>query len=93
MSNQHLRDDILFYTGMSWPVTELSIRGDSMVLYTEDTEIYRRYRKWQQAGLINRYTQANSLVGVDIYFPRAAKKQLVRSLKQVTAARRKRGVS
>ena len=96
MGNQYLRDDVLYKSGKSFPITELSIRGDNLVLYTENTIIWKRFREWKQKiteqhYLQDKFTGAKELIGVDLFFPMSAKAQLLRILK--TPAGKKAGVS
>jgi hypothetical protein len=90
MSNQHLRDTILFESPKGQKITELSIRGDKLALYTEDENLYRRFKEWTQLLYKVWYTQGNHPKAVDLYFPLSAKKQLLRALQ--TNNRSKQGV-
>lgn len=80
MSNQYLRSDILFKTPRGQPIVELSIRGNKLALYTEDNEVWQRFREWSLMIYQVKYTRGNNLTAVDLYFPLGAKKRLLRAL-------------
>lgn len=85
MSN--LYDNILYLSRGS-PMTELSVQGDKLCLYTQNEQVRRRFLEWKQLLFSAPYTQENffsgkvSLIATDLYFPRAAEKALVRALKR-----------
>ena len=78
--NQHLETDILYTAPIGQPITELRITGDKLVLYTESNELYKRLKLWKQIIHWTKYTKGASLVGVDLYFPKSARKALLRAL-------------
>jgi len=89
MSNQHLRDDVLFKTPKGQPITELSLRGNKLALYTEDPVMYQRFREWSLIIYQVKYTQGwkkENLIAVDLYFPLGAKMRLLRALSVPKAA-------
>lgn len=78
--NRTLESDILYTSPIGSPITELRKAGDKLVLYTESNELYQRFKDWKQVLHWTKYTTGKDLVGVDLYFPREAKKALIRSL-------------
>lgn len=98
--NQYTRDAILYLSpDLKGPITELRMAGDRLVLYTEDTEVFRRFRQWTQLITAVPYHQEHlfdgkrTLVAVDLYFPKTARQQLVKALNDGRVGnRRKTGV-
>ena len=78
--NQYLRDSILYLAPLGKPITELRQAGDNLVLYTEDSSALTKFRLWSQMLCLVPYTQDDKVVGADLYFPKSAKKQLLRAL-------------
>ena len=98
MSNQYLKDDVLFTSPVGEPITELRLVGKKLVLYTEDNGILARFRHWSQMLYLIPYTReimggAGQLVGADLYFPKTATKQLIQALRENTRRPQKKGGS
>ena len=91
MTNQYLQDTVLFTAKPGNKSTELSIRGPNLVLYTEDTEIWQRFKCWQQLIYLVPYNQGKDLIAVDLHFPKSAKNALLRALETKKARVSKRG--
>ncbi len=80
MSNQHQNDDVFFKTPRGQPVTLLERRGDKLALYTEDNDVWRRFRKWSWKICEVKYTKGKNLIAVDLYFPSGIKRRLLKAL-------------
>ena len=92
MTNAVLRDSVLFKTQGS-PVTDLEWRGENLVLYTENDEVYQRFKKWKQLLRFIEYQQHDSkgkrhIVGADLFFPKTAKKSLLMALQGINHSKR-----
>lgn len=84
MSNQYLRSDVLFHKRVDGFITELSFRGDRLAVYTEDNGIFQKLKPWRQLLYAVPYFQGKKQVAADLYFPKQAKKDLLRTLRKLT---------
>ena len=83
MNNRYLSDDVFFTSARGQKITLLERRYDKLVLYTEDNDVWRRFRQWTQLLQEVPYTVGDikgPLKAVDLYFPMKAKKQLLKAL-------------
>lgn len=78
--NRTLGNSILFTSPIGQQITELRASGDRLVLYTESNELYKKFKDWKGLIQVAPYTSGKNLVGVDLYFPREARKALIRAL-------------
>lgn len=78
--NQRLKNDVLYTSRIGGPITELRKSGDNLVLYTESNEVYKRFKTWKDLIQKATYTLNKDLIAVDLYFPRSARKALIRAL-------------
>lgn len=90
MSNQHLKETTLFTSPRGQKTTTLEIRGNRLALYTEDNEIYKRFRQWTQLLYKTPYFWGEKVIAADLYFPLSTRNQLLRAL---TSSVPKNGVS
>lgn len=93
MSNQYLRSDVLFHKRVDGFITELSFRGDKLAVYTEDNEIFQKLKTWKQLLYAVPYFQGEKQIAADLYFPKQANKDLLRTLKRLTGGPPKVSVS
>ena len=85
-TNQYLRDDVLYFKVVNGVITELSIRGDKLVLYTESNEIFQKLKQWEQLLYQVPYFQDRRQIAADLYFPKETKKDLLRVFSRLTQA-------
>lgn len=78
--NRTLQNSILYTSPIGRQITELRSSGDRLVLYTESNDLYKQFKDWKQLIQVAPYLSGENLVGVDLYFPREAKKALIRVL-------------
>jgi len=78
--NRTLENSILFTSPIGRQITELRAAGGRLVLYTESNEVYKQFKEWKQLIQMVPYNSGKNLVGVDLYFPREARKALIRAL-------------
>lgn len=93
MTNQHLKDDILYTSPVGKPLIELRALDKSrLVLYTDDFGVFQRFKAWRQLisftpyfrqELMSKGGPGERLVGVDLYFPRSALGRLLRGVRQI----------
>lgn len=78
--NRTLENSILYTSPIGRQMTELRRAGDRLILYTESNELYKQFKGWKQLIHLVPYHSGKNLVGVDLYFPREARKALIRAL-------------
>lgn len=89
--NQHDSGDILFLSPAGGPITELrQTYQDELALYTEDNQLLQDLREWKQLIRYTRYTKGGRTIAVDMVFPHAALKDL---LKKLHAAKARDGIA
>jgi len=84
MTNQYTSDSDVLFVSQGSPVTELRKAFDQVILYTEDNELYQKFKQWKQLLFFQPYYREvkghDKLIAVDLYFPKSALKQLMRAL-------------
>jgi len=78
-------DTVYYRSEPGEPQTELELRGNRLCLFTKDDKIFRRFKAWKQMVLLVPYyrgyfTGHRQLVAADLYFPKSARKQLLKAL-------------
>ena len=58
--------------------TEIRDFGDrkTIVLYTEDNEVYPRLKQWKSCQQVVPYCQNGRVIGADLYFPKQAEVEI-----------------
>lgn len=58
--------------------TEVRDFGDrkTLVVYTEDNQVYRRFKQWKSCQQVIPYYQNGRVVGTDLYFPKQAEVEI-----------------
>ena len=79
--NQYDSGDILFLSPAGGPITELrQTYQDELALYTEDNQLLQDLREWKQLKMYVRYFKGGRTIAVDMIFPHAALKDLLKKL-------------
>jgi len=60
---------------------ELRIVGDKLVLFTDDNQVYRRFRQGIRPLYERPYIQHGNLVAYDLYFEKKQRRAIVRVMK------------
>ena len=62
-------------------VAEMRTTGERLTIYTDDNQVYRRFRQGLRPFSEIRYFQQDRLVGIDLYFDRKQRRSVMRIMK------------